>query len=45
MPIVIRRRWNIRNNAIYTRNLLTHKKPTYEEEILSPTEHLNEYID
>ena len=38
------RRWNIANNAVYTKNLLTLNKPTFEEELLTPIEHLNEYI-
>lgn len=38
------RRWNIANNAVYTKNLLTLHKPTFEEEKLTPIEHLNEYI-
>lgn len=38
------RRWNIANNALYIKGLLQDKKPVYEEEQLSPVEHLNEYI-
>jgi len=38
------RRWNISNNPLYTKSLLTDRKLTFEEEILTHTEHLNEYI-
>lgn len=38
------RRWNIANNALYAKSILLNNELTYEEEILTPTEHLNEYI-
>lgn len=38
------RRWNIANNALYIKGILQDKKPVYEEEHLTATEHLNEYI-
>lgn len=38
------RRWNIANNALYTKSILLNNELTYEEEKLTPTEHLNEYI-
>jgi oxygen-independent coproporphyrinogen-3 oxidase len=37
------RRWNIANNALYIQSLLKDEIP-YEEEILTPTQQLNEYI-
>jgi oxygen-independent coproporphyrinogen-3 oxidase len=37
------RRWNISNNALYIQSLLNNIIP-YEEEILSDTQKLNEYI-
>jgi len=39
-----RRRWNVANNALYTQNILTQRHIPYEEEILTPVQHLNEYI-
>jgi oxygen-independent coproporphyrinogen-3 oxidase len=39
-----RRRWNVANNALYTQNILTQHLIPYEEEILTPVQHLNEYI-
>jgi oxygen-independent coproporphyrinogen-3 oxidase len=38
------RRWNIANNALYARSILQEHKLPYEEECLTHTEHLNEYI-
>jgi putative oxygen-independent coproporphyrinogen III oxidase len=38
------RRWNIANNALYAKGILQDHKPNFEEEKLTPTEHLNEYI-
>jgi oxygen-independent coproporphyrinogen-3 oxidase len=38
------RRWNIANNALYAKSILLNNELSYEEEILTPTEHLNEYI-
>ena len=38
------RRWNIANNALYTKSILLNNELSYEEEKLTPTEHLNEYI-
>jgi len=38
------RRWNIANNALYTKNILAENKALYEEEQLTPIQHLNEYI-
>jgi oxygen-independent coproporphyrinogen III oxidase len=37
------RRWNIDNNAIYTKSL-QHNTIPFEEEILTPVQQLNEYI-
>jgi oxygen-independent coproporphyrinogen-3 oxidase len=37
------RRWNIANNALYISSLQKNTLP-YEEEILTPTQQLNEYI-
>ena len=37
------RRWNIANNSLYIQSLQKDKIP-FEEEILSPTQQLNEYI-
>jgi oxygen-independent coproporphyrinogen-3 oxidase len=37
------RRWNIANNSLYIQSLQEDKIP-FEEEILSPTQQLNEYI-
>lgn len=39
-----KRRWNVANNALYTRSILDHGEVPYEKEILTPTERLNEYI-
>ncbi|MCF8449207.1 MAG: radical SAM family heme chaperone HemW [Taibaiella sp.] len=39
-----RRRWNVSNNARYTQNILREGRLDFEEEILRPHEHLNEYI-
>ena len=38
------RKWNVANNAQYTASILTDKKLLFEEEQLTPTQHLNEYI-
>ena len=38
------RRWNVANNALYANTLLKDHRLTYEEEKLTPVEHLNEYI-
>lgn len=38
------RSWNVANNALYTKSLLTDGKRDYEEEILTPVQTLNEYI-
>ncbi len=38
------RRWNVANNSLYAKSILQEHKLPYEEEKLTPTEHLNEYI-
>lgn len=38
------RRWNIANNALYMKSILTENKLNFEEEVLTPEESLNEYI-
>jgi len=38
------RRWNIANNALYIKALLTDNILNFEEEQLSTTQHVNEYI-
>jgi oxygen-independent coproporphyrinogen-3 oxidase len=38
------RRWNIANNALYTKAILLDNKLAYEEENLTAAQHLNEYI-
>ncbi|MCB0699716.1 MAG: radical SAM family heme chaperone HemW [Chitinophagales bacterium] len=38
------RRWNIANNALYIKSILTDKKSNYEEEVLTQKQQLNEYI-
>jgi oxygen-independent coproporphyrinogen-3 oxidase len=38
------RRRNIANNALYAKSILLESQLCYEEEILSPTDRLNEYI-
>ena len=38
------RKWNIANNTLYTKSTLQENKLNYEEEQLTRTEHLNEYI-
>lgn len=38
------RRWNIANNALYTKNILHDHQLIYEEEQLSNSQRLNEYI-
>lgn len=37
------RRWNVSNNSIYINNWLSHQ-PAFEEEMLTETQKLNEYI-
>jgi oxygen-independent coproporphyrinogen-3 oxidase len=37
------RSWNISNNALYIKGILENKR-NFEEEILSPENHFNEYI-
>lgn len=38
------RRWNIANNAVYIKSILTDKKLNYEKEKLTHEQQLNEYI-
>jgi oxygen-independent coproporphyrinogen-3 oxidase len=38
------RRWNVANNMLYTKTIMQDHKLAYEEEALTKTEHLNEYI-
>jgi oxygen-independent coproporphyrinogen-3 oxidase len=38
------RKWNIANNALYTQNILARQHILYEEELLTNTQRLNEYI-
>lgn len=38
------RSWNIANNALYVKSVLQDGKPLFEEERLTPIQHLNEYI-
>ena len=38
------RKWNIANNALYATSILENNKLNCEEEALSPTEQINEYI-
>ena len=38
------RRWNVANNAQYTQSLLQERRLVFEQEKLTPVEHLNEYI-
>jgi oxygen-independent coproporphyrinogen-3 oxidase len=38
------RRWNVANNALYTRGILDRSQVLYEEEHLTRVERLNEYI-
>lgn len=38
------RSWNVANNAMYTKSLLQDNKRMYEEENLTPEQHMNEYI-
>lgn len=40
----VSRRWNVSNNALYTRSLLQQQLVPAEEEILTPVQQLNEYI-
>jgi len=37
------RRWNVANNALYIKGI-AEKQPASEEELLTPIQHLNEYI-
>lgn len=39
-----KRRWNVSNNALYARAVIDRGEVPYEEEILTPTQRLNEYI-
>ncbi len=39
-----KRSWNVANNALYTKGILEYHKPVFEEEQLTPVQHLNEYI-
>jgi oxygen-independent coproporphyrinogen III oxidase len=39
-----RRRWNVSNNAVYAKSILQEGVLTFEEEVLTAHEHLNEYI-
>lgn len=39
-----KRRWNVANNALYTRSILDRGDVPCEEEILTATQRLNEYI-
>jgi len=41
---LVSRRWNIANNALYTKSILQEHKVPFEEETLTPTQRLNEYI-
>jgi oxygen-independent coproporphyrinogen III oxidase len=38
------RQWNVANNALYIKSILADGKVPFEEEVLTPLEHLNEYI-
>ncbi len=38
------RRWNIANNALYSKGIFHDQQPNFEEEKLTPIQHLNEYI-
>ncbi|MDR3679635.1 MAG: radical SAM family heme chaperone HemW [Flavipsychrobacter sp.] len=38
------RRWNVANNALYTKNILQDNTLMYENEVLTRVQHLNEYI-
>jgi oxygen-independent coproporphyrinogen III oxidase len=38
------RRWNMANNALYIKNINEEPRAVYEEEKLTPVQHLNEYI-
>ena len=40
----VARRWNIANNALYAGNILKDHKLLYEEEILTTSQQINEYI-
>ena len=40
----VSRKWNIANNALYTKSMLQDHKLIYEEEQLTPIQYLNEYI-
>lgn len=42
--ITNKRQWNIANNALYIKSLLGENKLVFEEEVLSETDRLNEYI-
>jgi oxygen-independent coproporphyrinogen-3 oxidase len=38
------RRWNVANNIAYTKSVLAEHSPLHESEVLTPVQHLNEYI-
>lgn len=38
------RRWNVANNAVYAKSILTENKINYDEEKLTDAQRLNEYI-
>jgi oxygen-independent coproporphyrinogen-3 oxidase len=38
------RGWNVANNALYAKSILQDKKLAFEQEQLTPIQHLNEYI-
>jgi len=38
------RRWNLANNALYLKSILTENRIPFEEEVLTQQEQLNEYI-
>ena len=40
----VSRRWNVANNLLYAKGILQDKQLMFEEEKLSPIQHLNEYI-
>jgi oxygen-independent coproporphyrinogen-3 oxidase len=39
-----RRRWNVANNAQYIKGVTETGMPPFEEEVLTPEQHLNEYL-
>lgn len=38
------RKWNVANNALYTKSILIDKKVPFEEEVLTEVQFMNEYI-